>query len=105
LELNGPNRSYFQNRTGEAQVVSLNGLVASQAVSEVLQLLTGFAGTGIRHADVAVDSDGTDQRGFKKLNGTSGTLQEWGASRRSTCVHCTMTLARGTVTWSTASQK
>lgn len=105
LELNGLNRNYFQNRTGEAQVVSLNGVVASQAVSEVLQLLTGFAGTGIRHADVAVDPDGTNQRGFKKFNGTSGTLQEWGASRRPTCAHCTTTLAQGTVTWSRASRK
>lgn len=105
LELNGPNRSYFQNRTGEAQVVSLNGVVPSQAVSEVLQLLTGFAGTGIRHADVAVDPDGTDQRGFKKFNGTSGTLQEWGAIRRPTCGHCIATLARGTVTWSAATEK
>jgi hypothetical protein len=102
LELNGPNRSYFQNRTGEAQVVSFNGVVASQAVIEVLQLLTGFTGTGIRRADVAVDSDGAEQRGFKKFNGTSGTLQEWGASRRSTCAHCTVTLARGVVTWSAA---
>jgi len=101
-ELNGPNRGYFRGREGEAQVVSLNGLVASQAVSEVLQLLTGFAGTGIRHADVVVDPDGTDQRGFKKLNGTSGTLQEWGASQRSTCTHCSGTLARGAVMWGAA---
>ncbi len=99
LELNGPNRSYFQNRTGEAQVVSLNGVVASQAVNEVLQLLTGFAGTGIRYADVATDLNGTEQRGFKKLDGMNGTLQEWGASRRSTCAHCLTTLARGTVNW------
>jgi hypothetical protein len=104
-ELNGPNRGYFRGREGEAQVVSLNGVAASQAVSEVLQLLTGFAGTGIRYADVAVDPDGTDQRGFKKLNGTSGTLQEWGASRRSTCAHCTITLARGAVHWFAATQK
>src|SRR5439155_4950264 len=82
LELNGPNRGYFQNHEGEAQVVSLNGVVASQAVNEVLQLLTGFAGTGITHADVAIDLNGSEQRGFKKLNGTSGTLQEWGAARR-----------------------
>ena len=100
LELNGPNRSYFQNRTGEAQVVSLNGIVASQAVNEVIQLLTGFAGTGIRYAGLATDLNGTDQRGFKKFNGTNGTLQEWGASRRSTCAHCTATLARGAIVWS-----
>ncbi len=100
LELAGPNRSYFQNRQGEAQVVSLNGIVASQAVSEVLQLLTGFAGTGIRHANVAVDHSKTNQRGFKKLDGTRGTLEEWGAIRRPACEHCNTTLARGAVTWS-----
>jgi len=46
----GPN--YFETRDGEAQV-SLNGLVASQAVTEVLQLLTGFGGSGLRRRDVA----------------------------------------------------
>jgi hypothetical protein len=100
LERNGPNRSYFQNRTGEAQVVSFNGIVASQAANEVLQLLTGFAGTGISFADVASNLDATAQRGFKKFNGTAGTLAEWGASRRVTCAHCLTTLAGGAVTWS-----
>jgi hypothetical protein len=101
LELNGPNRSYFENRAAEAQVISLNGLVASQAVNEVLQLLTGFGGNGIRTTDLVTDGDGTQQRGFKKLNGTMGTLEEWGSSRRSTCSHCAATLARGAVSWST----
>jgi len=54
-QLKGPNRNYFENRGGEAQVVSLNGLVASQAVTEVLQLLTGFGGSGLRRRDVALD--------------------------------------------------
>jgi hypothetical protein len=99
LELNGPNRGYFQGRAGEAQVVSFNGIVASQAANEVLQLLTGFAGTGIRKTDVAIDSDSEDQRGFKKLNGTSGTLQEWGSRRRATCTNCSGILAQGAVTW------
>jgi hypothetical protein len=44
----------------------------------VLQLLTGFAGSGIRHADIVVDHDGQSQRRFKKLNGIDGTLLEWG---------------------------
>jgi len=102
LELNGPNRGYFQGRAGEAQVVSLNGIVASQAVNEVLQLLTGFGGTGIRRRDVAADSNGSNQRGFKKLNGITGTLQEWGASRRSGCASCTTALGRGMLTWAAA---
>lgn len=101
LELDGPNRSYFQNRKGEAQVVSFNGVVASQAVNEVLQLLTGFAGSGIRYVDLTADVKGTQQRGFKKLNGTLGTLEEWGAGRRHTCTLCADTLGRGTVVWST----
>jgi len=100
LELNGPNRNYFANRSGEAQVVSLNGVVASQAVNEVLQLLTGFAGMGLKFADVAISPTANEQRGFKKFNGTNGTLQEWGASRRLTCERCTTTLARGTLAWS-----
>ena len=100
LELSGPNRSYFQNGQGEAQVVSLNGIIASQAVSEVLQLLTGFAGTGIRGVDIAMDHNETSQRGFKKLNGTNGSLQEWGAVRRPTCPHCNTVLARGAIHWS-----
>jgi hypothetical protein len=99
LERNGPNRSYFQNRKGEAQVVSFNGAVASQAVNEVLQLLTGFARTGIRFADVGYSQDLTEQRGFKKFNGTTGTLEEWGGSRRASCSHCTKTLGRGSIRW------
>jgi hypothetical protein len=104
-ELAGPNRSYFQNHTGEAQVVSLNGLVASQAVCEVLQLLTGFAGTGTRRKDLALNHEETSQRGFRKLNGISGTLQDWGATRRTTCHHCNDTLARGAVVWFPAPEK
>jgi hypothetical protein len=100
LELDGPNRSYFQNRSGEAQVVSFNGVVASQAVNEVLQLLTGFAGNGFRTADLATEISGTLQRGFKKLDGTKGTLEEWGANRRPTCSNCGDTLGRGTIVWS-----
>jgi hypothetical protein len=101
-ELAGPNRSYFQNKMGEAQVVSLNGIIASQAVSEVLQLLTGFAWSGIRRAEVGVDPHGADQRGFKKLNGTRGTLQEGGhptvgvhTLSHNTCTRCSQ-LVRST---------
>jgi hypothetical protein len=103
-ELNGPNRGYFQGRAGEAQVVSLNGVVASQAANEVLQLLTGFAGTGMRRTDVAVEPNSEDQKGFKKLNGITGTLHEWGARRRTTCMHCNGALARGAITWKSISQ-
>jgi molybdopterin-synthase adenylyltransferase len=88
-ELNGPNRNYFENQGGEAQVVSLNGLVASQAATEVLQLLTGFGGSGLRRRDVALGEQSGLQRGFRKLNGVRGTLDDWGATRRSDCAAAT----------------
>jgi hypothetical protein len=98
-ELKGPNRNYFENRDGEAQVVSLNGLVASQAVTEVLQLLTGFAGSGLRRRDVELDSQSGLQRGFRKLNGVRGTLDDWGAARRSDCSFCSTMVGAGAVSW------
>lgn len=98
-ELKGPNRSYFENRGGEAQVVSLNGLVASQAVTEVLQLLTGFGGSGLRRHDVTLDDQGGLQRGFRKLDGVRGKLEDWGASRRPDCSFCSSSLAAGLVAW------
>src|SRR6266404_3134523 len=80
-EQGGPTRGYFEKNQEEAQVISLNGLVASQAVNEVLQLLTGFSGTSIRPVDLQVPGEGT-QRGYKKFDGIAGTLQEWGGSCR-----------------------
>ena len=100
-ELRGPDRSYFENREGEAQVVSLNGLVASQAVTEVLQLFTGFGGTGVGLSDLALDGRPGTQRGFRKLDGVRGTLEDWGAWRRPDCSFCNSTLAAGVVAWKT----
>ena len=100
-ERNGPNGSYFQNRAGEAQVVSLNGVVASQAVTEVLQLLTGFGGSGIRWQDIALPGEHSIQRGFRKLDGVRGTLIDWGAKKKLTCEHCNASFARGDMVWST----
>ena len=94
LEQNGPTRSYFEKNKQEAQVVSFNGVLASQAVSEVLQLLTGFGGSGIREADLKVSGESVF-RGYKKFDGVTGTLQEWGGSRRSGCEHCEHVLAAG----------
>jgi hypothetical protein len=102
-ELGGPNRNYFENREGEAQVVSLNGLVASQAVTEVLQLLTGFGGSGLRRSEVALDGQPGLQRGFRKLDGVRGTLEDWGASRRHDCSFCGSTLGAGVVAWASPS--
>jgi hypothetical protein len=80
-------------------VVSLNGLVASQAVTEVLHLLTGFGGTGLRRRDVELDSQSGLQRGFRKLNGVRGTLDDWGAARRSDCSFCLSMVGAGAVSW------
>ena len=98
-ELKGPNRNYFENRDGEAQVVSLNGVVASQAVTEVLQLLTGLGGSGLRRRDVELDGQSGLQRGFRKLNGVRGTLDDWGAARRSDCSFCSSMVGAGAVSW------
>jgi hypothetical protein len=98
-ELRGPDRSYFENRGGEAQVVSLNGLVASQAVTEVLQLFSGFAGSGLGARTVELDGQPGIQRGFRKLDGVRGTLGDWGASRRPNCGFCQEILAAGTLAW------
>jgi hypothetical protein len=98
-ELAGPNRNYFENRAGEAQVVSLNGVAASQAVMEVLQLLTGFGGRGLQRTDVALPDQSILQRGFRKLDGVRGTLEDWGAARRPDCTFCGSTLAAGVVAW------
>lgn len=93
-------RSYFENKPGQAQVVSFNAVVAGQAVSEVLQLLTAYRGNSIDPADLRT-SDG-QQRGALKYDGLRGTLDEWGASRRPTCTLCNHTLSAGSLLWARA---
>ncbi len=90
-------RSYFQNKQGEAQVISFNGLVASQGVTETVQLLTGFRGSSFDPADLALDNEG--QRGAFKLDGLRGTLVDWGAVRRPDCPVCNGILGAGSVLW------
>jgi ThiF family len=101
-EQNGPTRGYFEKNTQEAQVVSINGVLASQAVTEVLQLLVGFRGVGLRHSDLALGSAST-LRGYKKFDGVAGTLQEWGGIRRPDCLHCGNVLGGGDVVFAPAS--
>ena len=84
-------------------MVSLNGVAASQAVTEVLELLTGFAGKGLQRADVALSGQPTLQRGFRKLDGVRGTLEDWGGARRADCTFCRATLAAGVIAWVPAS--
>ncbi len=85
-ETGGRERSYFREGGGAAQVVSLNGVLASQAVNEVLQLLTGFA-------------ERSPESQLLKLNGIQGTLEKWKIERRDRCEHCQHDLAAGDVQW------
>jgi hypothetical protein len=88
-ETGGRPRSYFVGTDGQAQVVSMNGSLASQAATEVLQLLTGFA---------PVDAAPT----IKKYNGLTGTLEEWAVTRTQPCSICRDTLGAGEVVWQVA---
>lgn len=88
-ETGGRPRSYFQDTDKQAQVVSMNGVLASQAVSEVLQLLTGFA---------PVD----DEMAVKKFDGLEGTLKEWKVRPRNHCPICRRVLGAGDVVWQPA---
>jgi hypothetical protein len=74
-------------------------VLASQAVNEVLQLLTGFAGTSLSRQSLAAGEQADLQRGFKKLDGVRGTLEEWGAIWYPDCPHCSGKLARGEAAW------
>lgn len=98
-----PDRTYandIDGRPGEAQVVSMNGLLASQAVNEALQLLTGYAGTSINTASLLKKNDETGVViGYKKFLGSKGTLDEWGARRRKDCTHCRDDFACGDPPW------
>jgi molybdopterin-synthase adenylyltransferase len=85
-ETGGRSWSYFQGTDKQAQVVSMNGVLASQAVSEVLQLLTAFA---------PID-EGLD---FKKFDGLEGTLQKWNVKQRINCPKCNAALGAGDVVW------
>lgn len=99
-EQNGPTRGYFEKNRQEAQVVSFNGVLASQAVTEVLQLLTGFRGIGLRQVDLRLPSALT-VRGYKKFDGITGSLYEWGGVRRPDCPHCGNVLGAGDVVFAT----
>src|SRR3990172_7653469 len=95
----GRRAQYFHFRLHDSRGALADPL-AADTTYEVLQLLTGFAGTGIRFSDVASNQGSTEQLGFKKFNGAAGTAEEWGAARRSTCERCAATLARGPLAWS-----
>lgn len=85
-ETGGRARSYFEGADKQAQVVSMNGLLASQAVTEVLQLLTGFARTGA-------------ETSIRKFDGIEGTLTKWDVGKKAGCSKCQSALAAGEVIW------
>jgi hypothetical protein len=101
-EQNGPTRGYFEKNRQEAQVVSFNGVLASQAVTEVLQMFTGFRGASLLQTDLQLTGTFTF-RGYKKLDGVSGTLSEWGGVRRTNCPHCRSVLGAGDVVFTPVS--
>jgi molybdopterin-synthase adenylyltransferase len=88
-ETGGRPRSYLEGAEDQAQVVSFNGLLASQAVSEVLQLIIGF-----------VPQDTEDS--IKKFDGIEGTLTKWIVNRQASCGECRDVLAAGDLVWQSA---
>jgi hypothetical protein len=88
-ETGGRPRSYFQGTDKQAQVVSFNGVLASQAVNEVLQLLTGFVSP-------------SEDMSIKKFNGLEGTLERWEVRKKAECSKCQSFLAVGDVIWRNA---
>lgn len=85
-ETGGRPKSYFKGADKQAQVVSMNGVLASQAVTEVLQLLTGF-----RSND--------DEMVIRKFDGIEGTLEKWGVKKKASCNHCRFVLGAGDPVW------
>jgi hypothetical protein len=87
-ETGGRGRSYVRDASGDKNVcvLSFNGVLASQAVSEVLQLLVGFAPAGT-------------QRTYRRFDGFAGTLTECRVRRSPRCQLCNNVLALGDPVW------
>lgn len=85
-ETGGRPRSYLKDMDAHAQVVSFNGLLASQAATDALQLVTGFA-----------PPDKDDY--IRKFDGVEGTLAKWIVKRKPSCTTCAEALAAGDVIW------
>ena len=85
-ETDGRPRSYFKGTDKQAQVVSFNGLLASAAVNEVLQMLTGYA-----------PSD--DSYFMRKFDGLSNSLECWSIKPNPSCPSCEKDLAAGDPIW------
>src|SRR5206468_2874819 len=84
LETGGRPKSYFQGADKQAQVVSMNGVLASQAATEILALLTGFR-----------DDHEDPEMAIRKFDGIEGTLVKWLVKKKATCDLCEGTLGAG----------
>jgi molybdopterin/thiamine biosynthesis adenylyltransferase len=85
-ETGGRPRSYFEGAARQAQVVSMNGLLASQATSDVLQMLAGFASI-------------SGETVIKKFDGIDGTLTNWSVHKKTACSKCQSALGTGDPVW------
>ena len=85
-ESGGLGPTYIQGQQGPAQVVSFNGVLASQAVSEVLHLITGY-------------SERDRVPNALQFDGITGTVSPVILERRQNCHNCESELGRGDSTW------
>jgi hypothetical protein len=92
-ETGGRGRPYLESKDGaDAHVLSFNGVLASQAVTDVLNLLLGFS----RDAEQPV---------YRKYDGLEGTMRICDVRRNETCEACATYLAAGDPTWAGSSQQ
>jgi molybdopterin/thiamine biosynthesis adenylyltransferase len=91
LETGGRPKSYFLGADKQAQVVSMNGVLASQAATEVLALVTGFR-----------DDHDDSEMAIRKFDGIEGTLVKWIVKKKATCDLCEGTLGAGDPVWTPA---
>jgi hypothetical protein len=86
-ETGGRGRPYLASLDGaDARVVSFNGVLASQAVNEVLNLVLGF-----KHSDL--------KSAYWKFDGFSGSLTSWAIARNIHCDRCATYLSAGDPIW------
>ncbi len=92
-ETGGRGRPYLETKDGaDSNVLSFNGVLASQAVNDVLNLLLGF-------------SKDPDQAIYRKYDGLEGTMRIWDVRRSDTCEACATYLAAGDPTWVDVNQQ
>lgn len=87
-ETGGMGRSYLRDGSGEknAWVLSFNGVLASQAAGEVLQLLVGYSPSG-------------QDRTYRRFDGLAATMTECIVRRSARCEACAHVLAAGDPLW------